>query len=113
MDPVALSTPTADIVTDCFPVAQKFQSLSYGPAVALSGSEWLRISSLGPVERNNYGTPKRHAGKHKTDPSCKALVDVLASHVRSSAAQYLRPANHSAIERNCHGPRNRQVVEGG
>jgi hypothetical protein len=26
----------ADIVTDCFPVAQKFQSLSYGPAGALS-----------------------------------------------------------------------------
>ena len=28
-----------DIVADCFPVAQKFQSLSYGPAVALAGSE--------------------------------------------------------------------------
>jgi hypothetical protein len=35
---VALSTPIADIVTDCFPVAQKFQCLSYGPTVAVSGS---------------------------------------------------------------------------
>ena len=31
---VGLPTPIADIVAECFPVAQKFQSLSYGPAVA-------------------------------------------------------------------------------
>ena len=32
-------TPIADIVTECFPVAQKFQSLSYGPAIALLTTE--------------------------------------------------------------------------
>ena len=32
-------TPIADIVADCFPVLQKFQSFSYGPAVALSSAE--------------------------------------------------------------------------
>jgi hypothetical protein len=39
---VGLPTPIADILTDCFPVAPKSQSLSYGPAVALPVSEWPR-----------------------------------------------------------------------
>jgi hypothetical protein len=32
---VGLPTPIADIVAECFSVAQKFQSLSYGHAAAL------------------------------------------------------------------------------
>lgn len=83
---VGLPTPIADILTDCFPVAPKSQSLSYGPAVALSShldENWSKpIRWLGAIERNNHGTPKRHAGTRKTDPTCKAFTDVLASHVR-------------------------------
>jgi hypothetical protein len=39
-------TPIADIVTDCFPVVQKFQSFSYGPAAALLSAESPRQISL-------------------------------------------------------------------
>jgi hypothetical protein len=35
-------TPIPDVVTQYFPMAQKFQSFNFGPAVALSGSEWQR-----------------------------------------------------------------------
>jgi hypothetical protein len=37
---VGLPTPIAVIVADCLRVAQKLQSPSYGPAVALSASKW-------------------------------------------------------------------------
>lgn len=37
---VGLSAPIADIFTECFPVGPKFQSLSYGPAIALAGNQW-------------------------------------------------------------------------
>lgn len=49
---VELSTPIADILSDCFPIAQEFQGFSYGPAVAPSVSERPGQISLTRENRN-------------------------------------------------------------